>query len=270
LASFSLDGSSSDELRIYATEDCDRFIYTVDMLPKGSLDALEIGSNPYFTTYLVQKFRPEMRLSLVNYFGGEPGQSSQHVELTGFDGISREKCDFPYTHANIEDHKLQFPDHSFDAILYCEVIEHMIRDPVASLLELKRLLRPNGLLVLTTPNVARLENVAKLVAGANIYDPYSGHGAYGRHNREYTRHEIHRLLSFCGFSQELFFTADVHTNRANDFCAVSNLTSNVAFRASDLGQYLFCRYRNTSPSSTLRPSWLYRSLPNELLDHTPL
>ncbi len=92
-------------------------------------------------------------------------------------------------------------------MLFCEIVEHLLLDPLHALHEIHRVLRPSGLLVLTTPNVARLGNVLALVAGANIYDPYSGFGPLGRHNREYTRHELVALLRFAGFTVEAAFTA---------------------------------------------------------------
>jgi hypothetical protein len=58
--------------------------------------------------------------------------------------------------------------------------------------------------------VSRLENVAKMIAGANIYDPYSGCRPYGRHNREYNKHELYLLLNYLGFTIDAMFTADVH------------------------------------------------------------
>ncbi len=36
--------------------------------------------------------------------------------------------------------------------------------------------------------VSRLENVCRMIAGVNIYDPYSGYRPYGRHNRENNKH----------------------------------------------------------------------------------
>ena len=80
----------------------------------------------------------------------------------------------------------------FDHILFCEVLEHLTNHPLRAVLQLKKVLKPDGMLVLTTPNAARLENVVAFIEGRNIYDPYSAYGPYGRHNREYTRHELHQ------------------------------------------------------------------------------
>ena len=258
LVSFSLDGGSSGELEGYAREDCERFIYTVSLVPEGPLDLLEIGANPYFTTYLLRKFRPQAKLRLTNYFNGGVEARSQTADLTGFDGATEHEI-FEYINANLEEHTLPIESASLDAVLFCEVIEHMQNDPLRALAEIKRILRPNGHLVLTTPNVARLENVAQLLSGGNIYDPYSGYGPYGRHNREYNRHELTRLLEFCGFEIETFFTADVRPNRANDIFPVRKMMPLVEARATDLGQYLFVRCRNVGPMPAQKPSWLYRS-----------
>ena len=49
------------------------------------------------------------------------------------------------------DHGLPLPDATFDLVWCSEVIEHL-RDPAATVAELRRVTRPGGLLVLTTPN----------------------------------------------------------------------------------------------------------------------
>lgn len=266
LTGIAIDGGGAGELESYAREDCDRFLHTLALLPPGPARVLEVGSNPYFLTTLMRTFRPDIDLTLTNYFGGATGMRRQRVRIASLRGGEPEEFDLDYLNVDIETQALPFDDGRFDVVLYCEVIEHMTHDPLRSLLTLKRVLRPGGALILTTPNVARLENVARLVAGANLYDPYSGYGPHGRHNREYTRHELHHLLRYCGFREEVFFTADVHPNRAGDYLDPAQLEPLVAARAADLGQYLFTRCINDGPAPDAKPGWLYRSYPAEMID----
>jgi hypothetical protein len=104
-----------------------------------------------------------------------------------------------------------------------------------------------------------------MISGENIYDPYSGYGPYGRHNREYNRHELVSLCVYEGFDVPNHFTADVHENRAGVYANLNILKQQLDFRKHDLGQYLFLKAINTTRSSTKFPSWLYRSLPAEQL-----
>ncbi|WP_165190487.1 class I SAM-dependent methyltransferase [Caulobacter soli] len=268
LLSFSIDGGAGGELEGYAREDCDRFLHTLSLVPEGPLRILEIGANPYFLTYLLKLFRPSAEVTLVNYFGAgdSGGVSRQSLRARHPGGEWDDVLSLDFHIVNIEDAELPFADASFDLVLYCEVIEHMTRDPLSTILKLKKTLKPEGRIIVTTPNVARLENVARLIAGANLYDPYSGYGPYGRHNREYTRHELHHLLKYCGFVEEAFFTADVHDNHAGHFSDVSKFADLLRGRAHDLGQYLFTRCVNAGPAPTRLPTWLYRSYAPDRLD----
>jgi SAM-dependent methyltransferase len=269
LTRFALDGAASGELEGYAREDCDRFLYTLDLVPERPGAILEVGANPYFTTALMATFRPQSSLTLVNYFGEPERVASQTLVAPAFGGEGETRFTFEYHNSKIEQHRLPLADESMDVVLFCEVIEHLLEDPMRALLELRRVLRPGGRMIITTPNVARLENVARMLAGANIYDPYSGYGPYGRHNREYNRHELDRLLTWCGFTQEIFFTADVHANASADFYSLETIAPLVAFRAADLGQYLFSRWRKTGPTPDRKPDWLYRSYPDGQLAAAP-
>lgn len=107
------------------------------------------------------------------------------------------------------------------------------------------------------------ENVAKLLAGANIYDPYGGYGPYGRHNREYNQHELHMLLTHEGFAPQIMYSADVHPHNAGSFWNVDSLSRLQNYRKEGLGQYIFALAKATEQAPpTTRPSWLYRSYPD--------
>jgi SAM-dependent methyltransferase len=255
------DGRDYPELRHYASGDCERFLHTLALVPDGGGRLLEIGANPYFTTLLLRRFRPGYAIDTTNYFGGAEGIGHQEVTFAGFDG-SPDGFDAAYHSVNIETMKQPFEDAAFDVVVFGEVLEHLTNDPRFALAEISRVLKPGGILVLTTPNVARLENVVALIEGRNLYDPYSKYGPYGRHNREYTRDELHRLLTHCGFEVEASYTANVHPDHPAgdmDWTALSGALGRIRHREHDLGQYFFTRWRKVMEANPLRPSWLYRS-----------
>ena len=257
LSSVRLEDAPVEEMKGYVGADFRRFVYTLGMVPvDDGITLLELGANPYFTTVLLSKFR-NAKLELANYFDGAQLEGSQTVfiEQTG------ETIEFPYRQFNVESDGFPYEDNSFDVVLFCEIIEHLLSDPVHALSEIKRVLKPGGSLVLTTPNVARMENAAKILAGENIYDPYSGYGPYGRHNREYTEKDLHALLSANGFRVETMFTADVNEQASNTPASLRNVL--LSQRRTDLGQYIFCRCTIDEEAKHLdsdRPGWLYRSI----------
>ncbi len=265
LISLELKDAPRQEMQGYCHQDWRRFVYTFGLVRDLEGRCLELGANPYFTTMLLKRYTP-LELTLANYFGPHFGAvATQYATVLNNDTGDRDAVEFPFVHFNCEQDRFPFEDATFDVVLFCEILEHLQLDPVRVILEIKRVLKPGGHLVLTTPNVARLENVARLIAGANVYDPYSGYGAYGRHNREYARHDLWRLLDYCGFDIEEAFTADVHKNATADYLPVDSFAHLVRFRMQDLGQYLFTRSRHARPGGNKRPAWLYRSLPpNEL------
>lgn len=264
LLSLRVDDGAAAELETYCREDFRRFVYTLGLARNLTGKGLELGANPYFTTTLLRDFT-SLDLTLANYF--DPGRGGKIVQT-----VTRRKLldstlgdefreDIESCHFNIEEESFPFEDGEFDVVFFCEILEHLLNDPLAVLLEIKRVLRPGGHLILTTPNVNRLENVARMVAGVNIYDPYSGYGPYGRHNREYNKHELNQLLVRAGFVIESLETADVHANESEAFTDPASIVPLVAFRQHDLGQYLFSRSRNEAAARPLKPAWLYRSYP---------
>jgi SAM-dependent methyltransferase len=266
VTSIQVEDGPVDELRNYATDDFRRFIYTLGLVPETpGIKLLELGANPYFTTTLLHKFR-NAELYLANYFGGDAAEGTQKVTI-------HETCEvisFAYKHFNLETDVFPYPDEGFDVVLFCEIIEHLLSDPVHPLHEIRRVLKPNGTLILTTPNVARLENINKIVSGQNIYDPYSGYGPYGRHNREYTQQDLFGLLSANGFQVDSIFTADVHPNREVESSLTDQLRPLLKNRHPQLGQYIFCKCSLTAEAKNLtpvRPEWLYRSMPRNKAEH---
>ncbi len=241
------------ELLAYGTHDFRRFVYTWGLASGIKGNCFELGSNPYFTTMLLKQFT-DLDISLANYFGHEnSGEYTQVVDYHDLNSGEKQTESFTFQHFNIENDHFPHAEGEFDLVVFAEIIEHLLNDPCKVLREIKRVLKPNGTLILTTANVARLENITRMISGVNIYDPYSGYGPYGRHNREYNRHELGQLLRFEGYEPTACFTADVHANNAQQFCNVEDIAELLKFREYDVGQYIFIKaVARPNSSSTKR------------------
>jgi SAM-dependent methyltransferase len=204
---------------------------------------------------LLRRFR-RYDLELANFFGGR-GENIQRVQ----DDRTGESQEFRYREFNVEEDEFPYPDAHFDGVLYCEILEHLVRDPIAVFAEIHRVLKPEGWLVLTTPNVARRQNVMRLQRGQNMYDPYSGYGPYGRHNREYTAGELSELLTHTGFGVDRLITQDLHPcSRRSKLLAVA--------LGAESGYNLYAVARRAAEFRWYYPSWLFRSgLPKRRVRH---
>ena len=93
-------------------------------------------------------------------------------------------------------------DSAFDVVLLTEVLEHLREYPARTLAEGYRILRPGGLLVLSTPNAAYILNRVKLLCGKSAYSSVND-WLYGlphaRHAREYTKSELELIVRHVGF-----------------------------------------------------------------------
>lgn len=256
---WSVNGEPVGHLDGYVADSHLRFLHTWDLVREETGRCLELGANPYFTTHLLDR-HTELDLTLANYYGHN-GEVDEYVTFLPHGAQERERVERHSHMFNVEEDTFPFEDDAFDVVLFCEMLEHLLMNPLATLREIHRVLKPSGVLVLTTPNVARLDNVLSLVEGVNMYDPYSGYGPYGRHNREYTRDELHRLLEFAGFDVERSFTADGHASTAAGRPHYPQVAPLVAPRLPDLGHYLFVRARAVRAPREGLPSFLYRSYP---------
>ena len=91
-------------------------------------------------------------------------------------------------------------DDTFHAVFAGEIIEHLV-DTRAFVLDIARVLKPGGIVVLTTPNLASLENRARLLLG--IYPIWVEYELSSQgHVRAYTKRTLTRQLRSCGLTVE--------------------------------------------------------------------
>ena len=107
-----------------------------------------------------------------------------------------------------EKERLPLNDKSVNTILFCDVLEHLIVDPVWVVLEFNRVLKEGGHLIISTPNATHIRRVFEILQGFNSATEHhiKPTSIYQRHNREWTLREIATMLRICGFGEEIFST----------------------------------------------------------------
>jgi len=115
--------------------------------------------------------------------------------------------------ADLETDRWPIEDSKADAIVLTEVIEHLYVDPLHALLEANRVLKPGGVLLISTPNLLSLRNRMNFLRGemARVIQPpflaflqKSRLGHIG-HVRLYAPSELQEMLSALGFESNLHF-----------------------------------------------------------------
>lgn len=109
---------------------------------------------------------------------------------------------------NIEKEKFPFHQGSFDLVLMTEIIEHLTVNPRVYLSEVKRVLKPGGYLLITTPNAVHLKNRMKVLFGKSASFPIEqlfdtaphDDSVYYRHNREFTMDELKKIVKVSGLT----------------------------------------------------------------------
>ena len=101
---------------------------------------------------------------------------------------------------------LPVADGAADVVIMSELIEHLV-DPDGAVAEVRRVLRPGGSLLLSTPNLAAWYNRGLLAVGVQpVFSEVSLRGIYGRpgrvvagHLRLFTRRALTEFLAASGF-----------------------------------------------------------------------
>lgn len=96
----------------------------------------------------------------------------------------------------------------YDLIVFAEVLEHLVVNPVDLLSALLALLKPDGCLYLTTPNLFRAENREKWLALENpqqVFPAADGNWDRHHHHREYGAAELLRFAQQAGGKVVAFY-----------------------------------------------------------------
>ena len=246
--------------REYVETHLTRFEKTLAITPPGGPQdrILEMGSYLQITAALKTRLGyGEVR----GCYYGPAGQVDQHA-ITSSDGepfqcalelFDAEKDRFPYD------------DGYFSTVLCCELVEHLREDPMHMMCEINRILRPNGHLVLTTPNIASLRAIAAILSGyhpgffpAYIRPRVAGEEPEARHNREYSAREIVLLFHYAGFEITLLETGPFRNEPKPEHEWVEHLIARYELPADLRGDGIYAVGRKRGPVRERYPAWLYQ------------
>ncbi|MBD2004102.1 MULTISPECIES: class I SAM-dependent methyltransferase [Cyanophyceae] len=126
---------------------------------------------------------------------------------------------------DFEQAPLPYADNTFDAVYFAEVLEHIaIKNPLEVLSDLRRVLKPDGMLVLSTPNLCNISNIYALLNEVNIFwSPEIFYGSLDRHNREYTPKEVYDVVEKAGFT-------NIQMYGINSYCNWRSGTGDYAYK----------------------------------------
>lgn len=185
-----------------------RIVETVELLPVGSprQRLLELSSYLQMTP-LIKRHGNYGEIVITNWWEGETRRQLQTVKH----GVTGEEISFDMLNVDVERDRFPFPDEHFDVALCCELIEHLTADPMHMLIELNRVLKWGGLLIVTTPNISSAFSIGKALAGNSpyVYGEYNPKSPGDRHSREYAPGEIKLALNAAGFKAEKLYTKDL-------------------------------------------------------------
>ena len=121
------------------------------------------------------------------------------------------KCGVEYRISNLEADNLEELQGQCDFVLCGDVLEHTI-DPWQVLRKIRRLLKPNGTLVVSIPNVAYWKVLCAVILKNDF--KYTTSGILDRsHLRFFTKISFMRTLQECGFSVSSIYSKTAKENR---------------------------------------------------------
>lgn len=227
---------SGNDAREYFEKHLPRLSRTLSLVPTGSGAVLELGAYLQMTPFL-KEFCGYSMVRGAHF--GQAGYTENKIAR-----VNGKSVVIPVDLFDAENDPFPFDDGSFETVLVCELIEHLLRDPIRMLLECRRVLMEGGRILVTTPNIASLTSVARVLHGYDnpqIYSKYSiprpGIEEVP-HVREYTAFELRDTVQAAGFEIETLITETIAGLEIN--LPIWNFLEEQGYNTALRGEQIFC------------------------------
>ena len=144
----------------YIKAHCDHLISTLRLTPSGSKDQRLLDLSGYLHMPLLLKhYGGYSEIALTSRWDGEPKERV----ITARNPCMSDEFSFLIRNVDVERDRFPFPDAYFDVALRLDLIGNLLEDPMGMLVELNRVMKWGGLLILSTPsNPARTPDWARV------------------------------------------------------------------------------------------------------------
>jgi len=245
------------EIREYFRQHLPRLARTLTLVPRARTSGriLELGCYMQITPFL-QRWRGYSDVRGAYY--GELGRTDRRTT-----SVQGEQIEIPVDLFDAERDRYPYDDGSFETVLACELIEHLCQDPMHLLLECHRILEDGGRLIVTTPNIASLTSVARVLHGygnPQIFSAYQRERVdaieESQHVREYTAFELRTAVEAAGFEIEELFTEPIAGLEMNQ--PMWNFLEENGYNTSLRGEQTYCvAVKRRDLPVTRYPKFLY-------------
>lgn len=179
----------------YLAEQRGRFAYMLrylaERLTPGNV-LLDVGSHALHFSMAARALDLEVWGADIEYFAKHPVVERRRVHA----GIRDIRvCD-------LQRPCIPYDDGFCDVLVFAEALEHLNFNPLPVIREFRRVLKPGGILILTTPNALRLGSRLRFLRGRNVFADLvtlCKGDVFSVHFREYSLGEVCQLLEWGSF-----------------------------------------------------------------------
>jgi len=191
-----IDGVDLDVTR-YCCMHEQRITKTLSLLHQHNVRRLiELGAHPWVMT---SKVLDDPALELIATVSAEestlwPDDFGFNSKIHTLKTISGNTATIRNYSFNVERRLARLPE-TPDAVVACEIVEHLIRSPHVLFLNINRWLEVGGIVVVTTPNGSQFMNPLRLKPRMPAFRAH----CYERHSYVFRLRDLVDLIELCGF-----------------------------------------------------------------------